>query len=266
MKAYMWDEAKVSLQAYCAKVKRYVDTFDNDIVETPTARAAQYYLRFVNGLPDDYLAQVKMSSKTTIEKAMDICIRFQGLKKSNKVQTETAASVKFEDETPHRVTKNETDIKRLMNQMKTMEETGATSKSPSRSNDRQESSYQNQTAGGKHYSKYPNSSSGDKRNSTAGSSPYPKKEDGKQNPRFDGRMKRLIASQQRRYRGRNWKEQPKNTEEGGFALQSDVDSASEDLNDTIVQFNKWEEERLQEERLAALEEFCEVWDEEKKEN
>ena len=82
MKAYEWDEANVSLQAYCAQVQRNVDTFDRDIAETPAARAAQYYIRFLNGLPDDYVERVRMSRKTTIEKALEICICFQSVKES----------------------------------------------------------------------------------------------------------------------------------------------------------------------------------------
>ena len=82
MRAYVWNEAETSLQAYCAKVQRFVDTFDNDIAETPAAKAGQYYVRFVNGLPDDYIEAVKMSRKTTIEKALEICLCFQSVKES----------------------------------------------------------------------------------------------------------------------------------------------------------------------------------------
>ena len=78
MKAFMWDEGKMSLQAYCARVKRYVDTFDTELAHAPEARKVQYYIRFVSGLPDDYIEQTKMSTSTKntdVDKALDICIR-----------------------------------------------------------------------------------------------------------------------------------------------------------------------------------------------
>ena len=43
MKALMWDEHNQTLQAYCAKVMRYVDTFDKEIATTVAARRANYY-------------------------------------------------------------------------------------------------------------------------------------------------------------------------------------------------------------------------------
>ena len=89
MKALMWDEHNQTLQAYCAKVMRYVDTFDKEIATTVAAKRANYYLRFVNGLPGDYNERVIMSStKENIDKALAICIRFQSVKRS---KTQTAA-------------------------------------------------------------------------------------------------------------------------------------------------------------------------------
>ena len=83
MKAFMWDEDNMSLQAYSACVKRYVDTFDNEFATTPAAKKAQYYIRFVNGLPDDYIEQTKMVIRSNnMDKAMDICICFQSIKKA----------------------------------------------------------------------------------------------------------------------------------------------------------------------------------------
>ena len=62
---------------------RYVDTFDKDIAITVAAKRAYYYLRFVNGLPGDYNERVMMSSTTEdIDEALDICIRFQSVKRS----------------------------------------------------------------------------------------------------------------------------------------------------------------------------------------
>ena len=95
----MWDESKESLNTFCAKVKRYVDTYDTEIAEVPAARNANYFIRFTNGLPNDYLKQVKMgtsSKKQTIERALDICLRYQQVKKEgNCTKLEIAASVNF---------------------------------------------------------------------------------------------------------------------------------------------------------------------------
>ena len=82
---YMWDEHIESLKLYCSKVKRYVDTYDDDIAGAPEAVRNQYYLRFVAGLPGDYQDQVNMGCsvrKRSVDKALDICIRFQSLKRS----------------------------------------------------------------------------------------------------------------------------------------------------------------------------------------
>ena len=99
LKAYLWDESKESLNTFCAKVKRYVDTYDTEIAEVPAARNANYFIRFTNGLPNDYLKQVKMgtsSKKQTIERALDICLRYQQVKKEgNCTKLEIAASVNF---------------------------------------------------------------------------------------------------------------------------------------------------------------------------
>ena len=84
--AYPWDENKESLTSYCAKVKRYVDTFDTDIAGVPKAKRNQYYRRFVNGLPPDYQDKVKMGTsyrRQDVDRALDICLRHQSLKKGN---------------------------------------------------------------------------------------------------------------------------------------------------------------------------------------
>ena len=83
MKALMWDEYNETLQAYCAKIMRNVDTFDKDIAITVAAKRANYYLRFVNGLPGDYNERGMMTStKEDIDEALGICIRFQSVKRS----------------------------------------------------------------------------------------------------------------------------------------------------------------------------------------
>ncbi len=83
MKALMWDEHNETLHAYSAKVMRNVDTFDRDIAVSFPARRANYYLRFINGLPEDYNERVMMSStREDIDEALGICIRFQSVKRS----------------------------------------------------------------------------------------------------------------------------------------------------------------------------------------
>ena len=82
---YTWDEHMEPLNLYCSKVKRYVDTYDDDIAGAPEAVRNQYYFRFVAGLPGDYQDRVKMGTsfrKQSVDRALDICIRFQSLKKS----------------------------------------------------------------------------------------------------------------------------------------------------------------------------------------
>ena len=82
---YMWDEYNESLNTYCSKVKRYVDTYDDDIAGIPEAVRNRYYSRFVAGLPEDYQDRVRMSisfKKQNVDRALDVCIRFQTLKKS----------------------------------------------------------------------------------------------------------------------------------------------------------------------------------------
>ena len=80
LKAYMWDERNQTLQSYCAKVKHLVDTFETEMVGFPKAIKAQYFLRFINGLPDDYAQHIKLSlppNSTDIDKAMDVCTQWQ---------------------------------------------------------------------------------------------------------------------------------------------------------------------------------------------
>ena len=87
LEAYLWDEKRVPLWNYCAKVKRYVDTFETEMAECPAALKGQYYLRFFNGLPGDHQGQVTLSltaKSQDVEKAMDVCLRFQSFKKNQK--------------------------------------------------------------------------------------------------------------------------------------------------------------------------------------
>ena len=78
-------------------------------------------MRFVNGLPEDYMQQVTLNiptNNTSIEKALDICIRWQSYK-NGKFKKEVAAAITFGDQSmPSRVTKMEADVQRLMNKFK----------------------------------------------------------------------------------------------------------------------------------------------------
>ena len=160
-KAYKWDEENVSLQTYCAKVQRYVDTYDTQLIGTAGGRQQQYYTRFLYGLTDEYMEYVRLSmppKSMDINKALDLCIRYQNVKKakatssSTKTKTEVGASVTFQDPTlPTRVTQNSTDINRINNKLDKIlkfqmaaskgnteesHQSKSTSQSPHRSDDR----------------------------------------------------------------------------------------------------------------------------------
>ena len=79
-------------------------------------------------------------------------------------------------------------------------------------------------------------------------------------------MKRFSNYQQRRFRGannNNWKkQQPQNTEESGFALQTDIESGAENLDETIVKFQQWQKDEEQACFAQFLEELDEEGDEE----
>ena len=124
MQAYVWDEHGQSLQAYCAKVKSLVDTFETEMADCPAAKTAAYFRRFVTGLPPDYIQHVKLSLPTTssdVDKARDVCIQFQSCKRL-KAKSEVGANVTFQDPTvSSRVTKNETDIIRLGHKLEKLE-------------------------------------------------------------------------------------------------------------------------------------------------
>ena len=123
MKAYVWDEV-IPLREYKARVERYVDTFDRDIVESPDALRNMYYSRFVNGLPYDYNEFVVLglsSKKADIDKALEACLRFQSSKKKRNGKSELGASASFNDTTVSaRVTQNETGILRLEERLRKM--------------------------------------------------------------------------------------------------------------------------------------------------
>ena len=134
-KALMWNEHGETLQSFLAKVKRKVNTYDSDIAKTEEARAALYTTRFTNGMPDDYINHLNLNmptKKQKVEKALEICVRFQAYKKGNsQSKSEVGASVAFQDPTmPSRVTKTEMDIIRLGNRLKAMEDDRSNAKPP----------------------------------------------------------------------------------------------------------------------------------------
>ena len=57
------------------------------MADCPAARKAQYFLRFVNGLPKDYIEYIRLGLPPKckdVDKARDICMQFQGVKKSRR--------------------------------------------------------------------------------------------------------------------------------------------------------------------------------------
>ena len=124
LKAYMWDERNQTLQSYCAKVKHLVDTFETEMVGFPKAIKAQYFLRFINGLPDDYAQHIKLSlppNSTDIDKAMDVCTQWQFCK-SLQNNSELGASAAFQDPKTSKLTRNKTNLNRLDNEMQQLKE------------------------------------------------------------------------------------------------------------------------------------------------
>ena len=83
LQAYMWKEDSESLQTFCTNVKRKVDKYETELAGHTAGLRAQYYLRFVSGLPDDYKQQVKLAisaNKADIDRGMEICTRFKRVK------------------------------------------------------------------------------------------------------------------------------------------------------------------------------------------
>ena len=284
MKALLWDEHNETLQAYCAKVMRCVDIFDKDIATTLAAKRANYYLRFVNGLPGDYNEQVRVSNhKEDIDKAMGICVRYQGVKKTRQQESaktgkpEVAAAATYEDSsTPSRVTYNETDIQRLTNRVRKLEEQNSgPTQTTHNGHQSRHSTYQNGS----------NHSGGRQNNNNAGHSPYPREQNGNQSgynsDRTGDRMKRWINYKQnfrgRNYRGQNSRgrnfqnrnnKQPQaeaaaSATDEGLALQPDDDEEEDaGLDDTCAEFAAYMEMKGDKEFLK----FCEAKDQAESEN
>ena len=113
--ALMWDEGKESLQAFAARVKRKVNTYDAEFAVTEAAKANNYFMRFMSGMPDDYVQHLHLNLPTEsrrIEEALEICICFQAYKSATSTtKTEIGAAIALRDPImPSHVTKAETDI------------------------------------------------------------------------------------------------------------------------------------------------------------
>ena len=134
-KALMWNEGNESLQSFASKVKRMVNIYDAELAVTNAAKANNYCTRFMNGMPDDYIQNLNLnmpSKNQRLEKALEICVRFQAYKRSaTPTRGEVGASVTFQEPTvPSRVVKAETDIRHLSNRLDTMEEIHPNNKPP----------------------------------------------------------------------------------------------------------------------------------------
>ena len=85
LKAYVWDEHTESLSSYRSNVMRYVDKYETKMTDFPALKAAQYYIRFFNGLPEDYREEVQLRlpfGKRSVDHAFDICISYFLIKKA----------------------------------------------------------------------------------------------------------------------------------------------------------------------------------------
>ena len=126
-KSLMWDEENESLQSFSTKVKRMVNINDAEFAVTDAAKANNYCTRFINGMPDDYIQNLNLnmpSKNQRLEKALEICVRFQAYKRSaTPTRGEVGASVTFQEPTmPFRVVKAKRDIRHLSNRLGAMEE------------------------------------------------------------------------------------------------------------------------------------------------
>ena len=245
--ALKWDEYGESLQCFIAKVKRKVNTYDEDIAPTQKAKEAQYYARFVNGMPADYMSHLNLrmpSKNPKLSKALEAAIRFQAWKKGEKAKPEVGASVAFEDPTmPSRVTKNTLDIKRLDKciqelrsepPQKVQEATfqprsSFAGRSPRRPFDRPSSNLR-QSPGRSDQWQSPGRSDRWNRYNNRGRGAYPKGN--------SVRFKQDQGDQPNKFHHKN---QPQGSLEESLALISEPESATEELDDTIADFERMEQ-------------------------
>ena len=92
------------------------------MADCPAAKRAQYYLRFVNGLPDDYVEHVKLSLPPKcldVDKARDVCMQLQSCKRARAKKADVGATVTFQNPTiAARITQNEAELALLQEQIK----------------------------------------------------------------------------------------------------------------------------------------------------
>ena len=243
-KALMWKEDHESLQAFAAKVKRKVNTYDAEFADSEAGKAALYCTRFINGMPDDYIKHINLNMPTKnqkLEKALEICVRFQSYKKTTQQSQPEIGAASQDLTTPHRVTKSEMDIIRLGNRIKAIEESHTTPK-PSQNN------FQNQTQF---------------RSSFSGHSPRPPFRSNFRRGRFQrsgrsfDRTDRLAARNQGQFKPKNPNRSsdkkvhfettqqsstnPTESDEEGLALMSEAESEGEELDDTVTEFLRVEQ-------------------------
>ena len=131
LKAYCWDEHGQTLQSYCANVKRLVDAYEPEMATCPAAKKAAYFLRFVSGLPSDYIQHVKLAlpaNSNNMDKARDICIQFQSCKRlQSEEKAEVGASVSLQAPTfESKMRRNEMEIARLQKELRHLKEHAGT--------------------------------------------------------------------------------------------------------------------------------------------
>ena len=284
LKAYVWDESKESLTTYCSKVKRYVDTFDSDIAGVPEAKRNQYYIRFLSGLPTDYQKQIKMgtsSRKQNVDRALDVCLRYHSIKKEGgDKKLDVGAAVTFQDATvPSRVTQCETDIIRLKNRLGKYEQGQSNQygngnrysnyRSPQRGSDySRDSSVSSDSSQSRQHDRMNRFNAwkrgNQQRSSFRGRSPHGRYRSFRDQQRPDQRNQQSQSgsgsnpSSARDSSGSQLQKSQSASLEEGFALQSELESEAEELDDTICQFAADYEEREKQAFLA----FCAKKDEE----
>lgn len=241
---FKWDPKTMSLQTYCAKVQRYVDTFQSELANSPEALKEAYYLRFLHGLDDDYQEYIRLSKgrrKMDINVALEMCITFQSVlkmrEKKGKTETknEVGASVTWQDQTvSSRVTKNEIDIKRMDSKLDQI--------------------LKNQTASSKGQATDTNTSG------NPGSSPHPAKSKGSYDDRRKDRMNRFFN------RRGNWgakpfrkdkkpDTQPAAASEEAGALETEPESGGE-ADDTLAMYDDF----MAAKEYDNFDEFCGMLD------
>ena len=267
--AYKWDENKESLTTYCSKIKRYVDTYDEDIAGVPRAVRNAYHNRFVAGLYEDYQKQIKMgmsSKKKDIDKALDIAVRFHAIKKEKALEKpEVGATVTFQDPSmTSRVSQNEKNIVRIMNDVGKIKTCLQSPANVNSGNSHQQRSFpQNNSSRG-----YPDSNQGKMQDRMTRFNDWRKGNSRGLGSRARGSLSRNRFNRQPQDGSRSGATpQPsKGTTESvsaasldeGYALQSEWESDADELNDTIQQFAAL----TQEQQELAFMQFCDEKDRE----